>query len=82
MVSFRAISFPSYLNLLLGRATVVDYDDTSSVEEPIPFEYFYTRRTYNSVLGSFSVRRLPYTYCYTTQHATVAQARLELDLHL
>ncbi|KAI9457520.1 hypothetical protein F5148DRAFT_1222356 [Russula earlei] len=35
-----------------GKATVVEFDETSSVQEPIPAECFYTRRAYNSLFGS------------------------------
>jgi len=35
-----------------GKATVVEFDEASSVQEPIPAECFYTRRAYNSLFGS------------------------------
>jgi len=35
-----------------GKATVVDFDETSSTQEPIAAECFYTRRLYNSLFGS------------------------------
>ena len=60
--------------MLLGKATVIDYDDTSSDQEPIPSECFYTRRTFNSLFGSLEVCGSPYINCYITQHAMVAQS--------
>ncbi|KAI0296930.1 hypothetical protein B0F90DRAFT_1004295 [Multifurca ochricompacta] len=35
-----------------GKATVVEYDETSLKQEPIAIDCFYTRRTFNSLFGS------------------------------
>ena len=58
--------------MLLGKTAVIDYDDTSSNQEPIPSECFYTRRSFNSLFGTLSVCRSPYIDHYITQHAMVA----------
>jgi hypothetical protein len=57
MVTFRAILYPFRLSLnkLVGKAIVVDYDETAPLQEPISSECFYTRRTYNSLFGSVMV---------------------------
>jgi len=34
-----------------GRATVISYDETSPMQNPIPADCFYTRREYNSSYG-------------------------------
>jgi len=35
-----------------GKATVVNYDETSPLQEPIPADVFYSRRAFNSLFGS------------------------------
>ncbi|KAH9981587.1 hypothetical protein BJV74DRAFT_854661 [Russula compacta] len=35
-----------------GKATVIEYDEKSSVQEPIPPDCFYTRRSYNSLFDT------------------------------
>jgi hypothetical protein len=56
MVILRAIYFPHrYLNTPLGRATVIRYDETSPLQNPIPADCFYTRREYNSSHGFITV---------------------------
>jgi len=54
MVTSKIISFPSISGPASGKATVVEYDDSSPLQEPIPSESFYTRRTYSSLFGSVS----------------------------
>jgi hypothetical protein len=44
-----------YLNIPLGRATVISYDETSPKQSPIPADCFYTRREYNPSHGFVTV---------------------------
>ena len=55
MVTFMTISFPTISGPASGKATVVEYDDSSPLQEPIPSESFYVRRAYNSLFCSVSV---------------------------
>ena len=44
-----------WLNAVAGKATLVNYNEMSLEQEPIPAECFYTRRAYNSLFGSLKV---------------------------